>query len=397
LSELTRRQALRFLAALGAPVVAAPILSACSSGQRPSAATDLPEVKLGLVVPQSGVYKAIGDELTNGFQLYLTLAGKRLGGRPARLVTVDEGETAESGRAAVEQLVKQERVLALSGVASSITMVAIRELVESSQIPLVGSNASPTTLQGVRYIWRTSYVNDEPGKALGKYVAGKVGSGAIAVIAPDYQAGRDEVAGFLSAYGRQIDGEPIFTPFAPTPSNNFQQYLNQIKNSGAKAVFCFYGGTQAVEFVKQYRQAGLTQDLYAAGFLTEGIALREQGAAARGIYTSMNYSPDLDNEANRRFASEYQKAFGLIPTSYAMASYDAALVLDKAIELAGGGDLTPQAVNLALGRLGSIDSPRGSWQFNQSRTPLQKWYLRQVRLDGNVLANTVLSELTTLG
>ena len=126
MSELTRRQALRFLAALGAPVVAAPILSACSSGQRPSAAPDLPEVKLGLVVPQSGVYKAIGDELANGFQLYLTLAGKRLGGRPVRLVAVDEGETAESGRAAVERLVKQERVLALSGVASSITMVAIR-------------------------------------------------------------------------------------------------------------------------------------------------------------------------------------------------------------------------------------------------------------------------------
>ena len=110
----------------------------------------------------------------------------------------------------------------------------------------------------------------------------------------------------------------------------------------------------------------------------------------------MNYSPDLDNEANRSFAPAYQNAYGTVPTCYAMQSYDAASVLDKAITLAGG-DKRHSRDNLALGKIGSIDSPRGSWQFNQTRTPLQKWYLRQVRPDGGVLSNTVLAELTTLG
>jgi branched-chain amino acid transport system substrate-binding protein len=396
LSELTRRQALRVLAALGAAGTAAPILSACSSGTEQSAAPNRTPVKVGLVVPQSGIYKSIGDELGNGFRLYLDLNDRRLGGRPVNLVTVDEGETAESGKAAVERLVKQERVLALSGVASSATMVAVRDVVESSQIPLIGSNASPTTLQGVRYIWRTSYVNDEPGKALGRFVANKVGNGSVALIGPDYQAGHDEIDGFLAAYGKDAEN-PIYTPFTPTPTTNFQPYLTTIKGSGAKAVMCFYAGSEAVEFVKQYRQFGLTQDLYAPGFLTEGALLRQQGAAAEGIYTSMNYSSDLDNDANRRFASAYQKAYNAIPTAYAMASYDAALVLDRAITTVGDGELTSQAVNLALGKIGSIDSPRGPWQFNQNRTPLQMWYLRQVRPDGGVLSNTVLSPLTTLG
>jgi branched-chain amino acid transport system substrate-binding protein len=375
----------------------APILSACDSGGRSSAPPDLAPIKVGLVVPQSGVYKTIGDDLAHGFQLYLELNDKRLGGRPASVVTVDEGETADSGKAAVDRLIKQERVLALSGVASSVTMVAIRDLVESSQTPLIGSNASPTTLQGVRYIWRTSYVNDEPAKALGRFVAGKVGSGSVAVIAPDYQAGHDEVNGFLATYDKDIAGQPIFTPFTPTPTTNFQPYLATIKNSQPRAVMCCYAGSEAVDFVKQYRQAGLGLDLYAPGFLTEGVLLRQQGEAARGIYTSMNYSSDLDNDANRRFASAYQKAYNSIPTAYAMASYDAALVLDKAIGSVGTGELTPQTVNLALGRIGSIDSPRGSWQFNQNRTPLQTWYLRQVRQDGAILSNTVLSPLTSLG
>jgi branched-chain amino acid transport system substrate-binding protein len=228
-------------------------------------------------------------------------------------------------------------------------------------------------------------------------VANKIGNGSVALIAPDYQAGHDELNGFLATYGRDVEGDPIYTPFSPTPTMNFQPYLATIKASRAKAVLCFYAGSQAVEFVKQYRQFGLTQDLYAPGFLTEGVLLRQQGDAARGIYTSMNYSSDLDNEANRRFASAYQKAYTFVPTAYAMASYDAAFVLDKAITTVGDGDLSSQAVNLALGKIGSIDSPRGSWQFNQIRTPLQMWYLRQVRQDGGVLSNTVLSPLTTLG
>jgi branched-chain amino acid transport system substrate-binding protein len=396
LPDLTRRQALKVLAALGVGGSAASVLSACSAGNSTSAAADLPAVKIGLVVPQSGVYKTIGDDLTNGFQLYLNTHDKHLGGRSVQLVTVDEGETPESGKAAVERLIKQEQVLALSGVASSTTMVEVRDLVESSQVPLIGSNASPTSLQGVRYIWRTSYVNDEPGRALGKYVAERIGNGSVAIMAADYQAGRDEVKGFLAAYGdRNVAGQPIFTPFSP-PSSNFQAQLAGIKASDAKMVFAFYGGAQAVEFVKQYRQAGLSQELYAPGFLTEGVVLRQQGDAARGVYTSMNYSPDLDNQANREFASEYLKAYNTIPTTYAMASYDAAFVLDKAIELAGS-DVTPQSVNLAMGKIGTVDSPRGSWQFNQNRTPLQKWYLRQVRPDGGVLSNVVLSELSTLG
>jgi branched-chain amino acid transport system substrate-binding protein len=397
LSELTRRQALRVLGALGAGAAAAPVLAACNSSGDGPASAGLAPVKIGLVVPQSGIYKTIGDELANGFELYLDLHGRRLGGRRVNLVTADEGESAESGRAAVERLIKQERVLAVSGVASSVTMDEVRGLVESSQTPLIGSNASPTTLRGVRYIWRTSYVNNEPAKALGRFVANRVGNGSVALIAPDYQAGRDEIEGFLETYGKKVEGKPIYTPFSPTPATDFEPYLTDLKDSSARAVLCVYAGSLAVEFVKQYRQLGLTQELYAPGFLTEGALLRQQGDAARGIYTSMNYSADLGNEANRRFASAYQKAYEIIPTAYAMASYDAGFVLDKAITDAGAGELTPQAVNLALGKIGSIDSPRGSWQFNQNRTPLQMWYLRQVRLDGGVLANTVLSPLTTLG
>ncbi|MFD3694890.1 ABC transporter substrate-binding protein [Streptomyces sp. NPDC058646] len=351
-------------------------------------------VKIGLLVPQSGIYKALGDDMRQGFELYLAQHGGRLGGRDVEIVIADEGETADSGKAAAEKLVKQDRVLAVSGVVSSATVNGVKDLFESSKVPLVGSNASPTNLTGTGYIWRTSYVNDEPGKALGKHVAEKAG-GPVFLIAAGYQAGKDEVEGFKSTFlpaGGTLAGEEVYTPFPGT--KNFQPYLAQIEKSGAKAVFCFYAGGAAVDFVKQYRDFGLAGKipLYAPGFLTEGGVLKGQGEAAEGILTALNYSADLDNAANQRFAPAYTSAHGTAPTTYAMASWDAAQVLDKAIK-AAGGTVTPQTVNAAIGTVGDIDSPRGTWRFNAGGTPVQPWYLREVRQG----ANTVSSELGRLG
>jgi branched-chain amino acid transport system substrate-binding protein len=390
-------------ASLGAAGVAAPLLSACNrsddtngtgGGNRARGS-----VRIGLLVPQTGSNKFIGDDMLQGFELFRGLNGGRLGGYDIDLVIADEGETADTGKAGVEKLIKQDKVMAISGVASSLVMSAVRDTIEAAHIPLVGSNASPTNLLNTLYIWRTSYVDNEPGAALGELVASRIGNtGTAFMIAPE-GIGRDGIAGFQTTFTAKsgtIDGPAVYTPPGQL---NFAQYLNPLKNSDVKAVFSFFSGAAAEAFVKQYHQSGLkaTIPLYGPGFLTEGTALlKAQQDAAKDVWTSLNYSPDLDNAANRKFAAEYQKKHQVNPTTYAMASYDAAAVIDKALSLVDG-ELTGENLNAAIGRVGQISSPRGDWQFNQNRSPLQKWYLRQVRLDGAVLTNNIVSELATLG
>jgi len=392
--QMDRRRVLHLLGA----AAAAGLAGGCSgaslgSDDKSKAAGDTAPVKIGLLVPQSGVYKSLGDDMKNAFELYIATHDYKFGGRPVQVVVADEGETADFGKAAADRLIKQEKVLAVSGVVNSAVMNAVKGLFEEAQIPLVGANASPTDLKGMKYIWRTSYVNDEPGIALGAHVASKV-DGPVYLLAADYAAGKDEVSGFKSTFTGKVAGEE-YTPFPGT--TNFQPYLSKIKTAGAKAVFCFYAGSAAVDFVKQYKQFGLGDvPLYAPGFLTEGGALKGQGDAAVGVYTSMNYSADLDNPANKKFAADYRTKAGAPPTTYAMASFDAAAVLDKAIA-AAGKDVTSQSLAQQIGKVSLPDSPRGSWQFNANGTPKQKWYLRQVRKDGDTLANAVVGDLPTLG
>lgn len=384
---------------IGAGLVAAAFaLTACGGGLGSEGEVDSDgPIKVGLLVPQSGVYKSLGDDMKNGYDLYLEQNDGQLGGRDVETVVADEGEEASTGLAAAEKLVKRDQVLAVTGVVSSATMNGVADMFESSGVPLVGSNASPTTLTEVEYIWRTSYVNDEPGKVLGEYVAQK-SDGSVYLLAADYQAGIDEVEGFketfLPAGGEAAD--EVYTPFPAT--TNFQPFLSNVDSSDAESVFTFYAGGAAVDFVKQYADFGLKDDtdLYAPGFLTEGGVLDAQAGAAEGVFTSMNYNWDLDNETNQEFAQAYEEAYGMKPTTYAMASYDAAQVLDKAIEGAGD-DLSSETLNSAIAEVGEIDSPRGMWHFNDTGTPVQQWYLREVQAVDGGHANVVVDELGIFG
>jgi branched-chain amino acid transport system substrate-binding protein len=351
-----------------------------------------------MLVPQTGGLKALGDEITRGFQLFVDLNGGRLGGHPVQLETANEGANAKAGQAALKELLDRG-VVAVTGVANPTVMLALRDLIRQAKVPLVGSAASPVALQGEVYVWRTSYVSSDAARALGRYVAANV-RGKVVVVVPSFSNGQDVVEGFREGFGWLNPRVPKSAIWAgeetdPRPGY-YAPVIDEIRNAKPEAVFVDLAGAAAVEFVKAYKAARLSAKLFGSGFLTEGTALSELGEDAANILTAMNYSADLPNAANRVFAAAYRQAHNASPTTYAMASYDAAQVLDKAIALAGE-EPSAQQINLMLGKVGQIDSPRGAWQFNQSRTPQQKWYLREVRRDGKVLSNVLISELDTLG
>lgn len=399
---MDRRRALGLFAGLGA----AGFLAACGSDDTAEAAagnqlvSDEP-IKIGLIVPQTAGYKAIGDDLTRGFNLFLQMNDQRLGGHQVQLVVADEGNSVESGKAALDGLLKQG-VLALTGVVNSTVMLGIRDTVEQARIPLVGSCASPSALQSVVYIWRTSYVNNEAGQALGSYMKdSETVKGKVGIIAPDYEAGRDAVKGFVDAFGvndPRLSARPVWTEYNAEPTKTFfRAKIDEVRRGNPGVIYCFYSGQAAVEFLRQLRADGYAGPVYAPGFLTEGEVLGDlESNETKNVFTALNYSPDLNNAANREFATAFRAEYSATPTTYAVASYDAAQVIDKAVRIAGANP-TPQAVNLAMGKIGLVDSPRGEWQFNQTRTPQQKWYLRQVRRDGPVLSNVLINELATLG
>lgn len=395
----TRRRTTR---AAGAAAIALAV--AAATGCSGSAASGGDEkLKIGLLASLSGTYKEVGTDLRAGFELYLDMNDGKLGGHEVELVVADEGDGPPTALPSANKLIKKDKVDVLTGIVGGGSVNAVLPLIEQHKIPLVGSNARPE-VKDVERVWHTSYLSDEPGIAIADYIKKEV-DGPVYAIGPDYQGGHDELRGFTDTF-KKVGGElanptnkTTWTPFPDT--TNFTPYFADIAKSGAKAVYCFYAGKAAIDFVKQYKQSDAADiPLYAAGFLTEGSTLPAQGNAAKDIYSVLNYAADLDNAANRKFAAAWTAEHDTQPTTYAMSSYDAALVLDKAIADAGkdGGEVNSETINKAIDGLGQIDSPRGPWEFGEkTHAPVQKWYLRQVRPDGDQLANVMVQDLATLG
>lgn len=361
-------------------------------------------IRIGWMSTLSGPYQQAGTDMRDGFALYVELAGNRLGGRDVEVVVVDEGEDGSTAVPAAQRLIQQEQVVAIAGVLNAASFLPVRDLATEEQVPLIGANARPTALgpDDVEWIWTTSWLNPHAGTAIAPYVHEQVG-GPVWAIGPDNQGGYDQVGGFTDEFARvggqlaNPDGQATWVPLQG--STDFIPYLSDIANSEAAAVYAFFAGAQAVDFVVQYAQSPAADlPLYGA-YLTEGTVLDAQGDAALGILNVLNYSPDLDNAANRTFVSEWSARHDRIPTVFAADSYDAAQVLDKAIAaIPAGQEVTPAAINEAIAGLGQIDSPRGTWQFNaETHAPIQKWYLREVTRDGGQLSNVVVADLATLG
>jgi branched-chain amino acid transport system substrate-binding protein len=345
-------------------------------------------IRVGLVAPTLGPYAKIGDDIEKGFKLYLANHDNLLGRHKVDLKTADEGATPESASVAVKGLLDQ-KVIALAGVANPASLAAIAASVQEAKVPLVSSYASPTTLTSASYVWRTSYVEGESGRALAPYAHAE-GQSAY-VLNEDSPAGREEVAAFRSAF-TDIGGRIVGQAEGKIP---FAARLQVVRASGANVLFASYTGADAEALLEAYRLSGLTIKLLGPASLTDTADLGKLSALPSRVYTAMYYAADLNNEENRRFVSSYHSVHGVQPNAYAMAAYDSASVLDKALHLMSG-EPTAIELNKAFSMLGQIDSPRGVWTFNINRSPQQRWYLRRLRLDGMVPANLLDAELAVL-
>ncbi|HET6391237.1 MAG TPA: ABC transporter substrate-binding protein [Blastococcus sp.] len=391
----------RVLTSLGAGAMAL-TLAACGGGSlggdeggSDGGAEGGGTVRVGLVIPQAGVYTPLGEDMQQGWELWLEQNDGKMGDFEVETVIADEGESPDTGVPAVQRLLTEDSVDAMVGIVNSATALGVAEQVTEAEVPLIVANAGAEAITkdaASPYVWRSSFTNQQIAAAMGTHL-GEEGVGPVYVMAPDYAAGQEVVAGFIEAYeaaGGTVAGQAL-TPFGTT--QDFQPFLSGIQSSGAAGTFVFYAGGEAVSFVQQYDEFGLKDSipLYGSGFLTEGSVLDAQGESAVGVQTTLHYSTEIDNEANAEFVEAYQAAYDELPTTYAVQAYDAANVLGRA--LSEVDELSGAAITEALDGLGEIDdSPRGPWSFN-NQTPEQSIYLREVADENGTLLNTVVEDL----
>ena len=337
------------------------------------------KLKVGLMLPATGTFAALGTAIENGFRLYITEQGGKLSGREIEFVKVDDESDTSKATDNVNKLVKRDNVDVIVGTVHSGVAMAMAKVAKDSGTLLIVPNAGAGAVTGAMCspnIFRSSFSNWQPGYAMGEVVA-KKGHKRVVTITWKYAAGDESVAGFKEAYTKS-GGQVIKELSLPFPGVEFQALLTEIASLKPDAVYTFFAGSGAVKFVKDYSAAGLKKSipLYGAGFLTEGM-LEAQGADADGILTAMHSADGLNTPRDNAFRLAYAKTYKLQPDVYAVQGYDAAQMLGIGLS-AVKGDLSKKADFATALRKAKIDSPRGPFVLGKNHDPVQDFYLRQV-------------------
>lgn len=348
------------------------VLVACLLGG-PVAAAET--VKIGFITTLSGPQGIIGEHMRNSVELALDHLGRKIGGLDVEVVYGDDQVKPDVGKQLADEMLKKHRVHFVSGIIWSNVMLAVAPTVTQAGTFMIGTNAGPHELAGGmchELFFTTSWQNDQTPEAMGKVMQDQ-GITDVYAMAPNYAAGKDMITGFKRYFKGRIVGE-VYTKLG---QQDYQAEITQLRAANPKAVFVFYPGGMGIQFLRQYAQAGLRGQipLYSV-YTVDEISLPAVKDAALGNFETRFWSPDLKNEANQRYVSDFRKKYGKMPVFYGAQSYDGIMLIDSAVR-AVKGDLSNKKGMIAAMRKADYRSVRGRYTYNVNQFPIQNFYLLQ--------------------
>ena len=340
------------------------------------------KLKIGIIATLSGPPAVLGQQLRNGFNLAVKNLNGKLGGRDVEVIVADDELKPDLAVVKVKALVDRDKVDFVVGPIFSNILAAIMKPVTEGGAILISPNAGTSNFAGKECnpnFFVTSYQNDQVFAVSGKH-AQDTGIKKVFLMAPNYQAGKDALAGFKAFFKGDIADEV----YVPLNQLDFSAELAKIAAAKPDAVYVFLPGGMGVNFVKQFRQAGLANNVtFLSAFTVDESTLPAQQDAALGFFGGANWAPDLDNLQNKRFVAAYEKEFSAVPATYAFQAYDAALLIDSAVRQVQGNVANREALRAAMMKA-EFASLRGGFKFNTNHYPIQDFYLVKVakRADG---------------
>jgi len=356
-----------------------PILAAIAAALAVSVVTATPaqaqqqKLKIGFISTFSGPQGVMGEFMKEAVEVALDQLGRKVGGLETEVIYGDDQFKPDVGLQVAEEMLKKHQVDFVSGIIWSNVMMAVVPVVTGAGKIMVGTNAGASPLAGSQcneLYFSTSWNNDQTPEAMGKFLQDS-GVDDIYVLAPNYQAGKDMVAGLKRYYKGKIV-EEVYTKMG---QQDYQAEITQLRSKNPKAVFAFYPGGMGIQFLRQYDQAGLRGKipLYTV-YTVDEISIPAVKDAAVGIYETRYWSPDLKNPANEKFVNDYKKKYKKLPVFYGAQSYDGIMLIDSAVRAVKGNVKDTKGMVAAM-RKADFKSLRGPFQYNVNHHPIQNFYL----------------------
>jgi branched-chain amino acid transport system substrate-binding protein len=377
-------------------IVAAVLLAvfALSLAPPPPAIAQAGPIKIGFLAPLTGPFAQIGKDMVNGSELFLDEIGRQMAGRKVELIVEDtEGQPATALNKS-RKLVEQDKVHLLTGGLLANVGYALQPFIDGAQVPAtypVMAADDITQRRPARWIVRTGWSTSQPMHPFAAWVIKNTKYRKVATIGMDYAFGYETIGGFQRVF-EEHGGQIVQKLWTPLNTNDFAPFLAQIRRD-SDAVLALFVGRLALQFMKQYQEAGLhgKLPLLGGGTTTDESVLPQMGDEALGTLTALHYSQALDTPQNQKFARAFEAKAGKIASYYSEATYTNMRWITEAVKAVNGKVEDRAALLAALRKVDVKDTARGPLSIDAHGNPVQNIYVRKVERVGGRLQNTVIA------
>jgi len=354
---------------LGTLLLLAALLAACAGPQAPA---QQGEIKIGVIIPYTGVAAAASKSIEQGIELAVQDAGGAINGRQIVLVKEDETDDPQVAVTKARKLVEQDGVAAVLGPQLAHTAAAVGGYLAPSGVPHIGLAVAGGAASDYTFAPGSGAGDAYP---TGEWAYDQLGARKAAIMFMDYLFGQQLRDGFKAAFtaegGSVASEQPI-----PFGTSDMSPFLENVGDADLIAVFLTAPADMA--FVRQYRELGLSQKvLFISNAPQEEPLLAQMGDNAVGMYGSSYYSPEIQSDANRAFVEKYRAAYNAYPGAASQVAYLGATMYLAALK-ATNGDTSGEKITQALLNLKDLTNPGGTVSMGPGRIAIHDQWIFEV-------------------
>lgn len=365
-------------------------VAACALGLTATTALAQDKIRIGYVTTLSGPTAVIGEDMRNSVELALDHLGRKMAGKDVEIIYEDDQQKPDVGKQKTDKLVQQDKVPIIAGYIWSNVLLASYKEAADAGVFVFSSNAGaapPAGKECNQNYFNVSWTNDQPAMAMGETL-NKRGIKRLYVMAPNYAAGRESIAGLKRTFKGEIVGED----YTKWPGQlDFSAELAKVRASTAEALHVFYPGASGVQFLAQYEQSGLKGKIpLSQVFTIDSLSLPQQKETALGVFGALHWAVDLPNDANKKFVGDFLKKHKSYPSFYGAQAYDTIMLIASAVNAVKGDMSKKDDFRNAL-RKADFKAVRGDFKYGNNHFPIQNFYLQETAKDaeGRLMIKTV--------
>lgn len=358
-------------------------------------------IRIGILVALEGAFAAGGADGVRNVELALKQINSTIGGRRIETVVAPTDTRPDTTVRMARKLIEQDKVDIIIGPLSGSEGIAMRDFAKT--IP------GHVVINGISGALETTWVDPAPnfyrfnldgaqwGYGLGNYVVKTKGWRRVVTIAADYSFGYTNFMGFAVDFCKS-GGDIVQRFWQPLGQSDFGAIIAQLPDN-VDAIYLGLGGTDAINFLNQYQQAGEQTRLIGGTIMADQTVLTARGRAKNvltGTPTSGPFAADNPDPAWRNYVKLYQDSFPAnqrfpSPSLFGLGYYVATLAAIRGLEAVGGDLSNGQArFKAALNTL-QLDSPIGRITLNENRQATGSVFINEVveGADGNLTSKMV--------